>query len=234
MSRFTDEQNEKLKDLLAEKSLWQVYLSSRKIPFSQWNIGIGVVVAVLLFYSCLFAKSPAAIADQLLAFATLSFPLAIGQLGFLLAGFSFFATVADKGLFCRMADKTHQKSGLSFIKYNFLVFMRVFVEYLIFTFACLGILLLLTKGLGAREAISQFLGQWPKTKLPVAAGAFGLFSGCLVYLLMQLASFIYNIYHVVMTSIRWELQKHYDDLNKNEILTEQETDSASLESNSDS
>lgn len=213
MAEFNDQQNERLKVLLKEKSLCQVYLSSRKIPFSRINIATGLTITAIVTALGIRAKSTMAMADALLAFATIGFSLCIAQLGFLLAGFSFFATVADKEMFCRMADKTHQASGLSYLKYNFLVFMRVFVEYLVFCLACLGMMILLTRDIGLRETLSGWMNNWQTAKPWIAAATFGSFVGCIAYLLMQLASFIYNIYHVVMTSIRWELQKDYEQQN---------------------
>lgn len=230
MSRFTEEQEEKLKDLLKEKSLWQIYKTSRKVPFSKINIFLGIGSALVVAGFAAQAKTAGAVADQLLAFATMAFSLSISQLGFLLAGFSFFATVADRDMFCRMAERTHEKSGLSYLKYNFFVFMRVFVEYLVFSLACLALMVILTKGIGFRETASDYLNQWPKFKHWLVAGAFGLFVGCVVYLLMQLASFIFNIFHVVMTSIRWALQKDYDQQNEASaasMLAGAETESAS-------
>jgi hypothetical protein len=211
--KFTVEQNERLRDLLQEKSLWQVYVASRKIPFSKINIGLGVAAAALTSLFAWRAASTALLADQLAHFATMAFNLSIAQLGFLLAGFSFFASIGDKEMFCRMADRTHTQSGLSWLKYNFLVFMRVFCEFLFLALLSLGLMVVLAKGLGIRESISTFLNQWPDAKQPITAIVVGLFIGTVVYLLMQLASFIYNIFHVVMTSIRWALQKDYQERN---------------------
>jgi hypothetical protein len=212
MSQFTEEQSGHLNDLLKEKSLWQVYRASRRIRFSKTNVVFGVIAMIVVFcFSIRATTTPKALADQLLTFATMAFSLCISQLGFLLAGFSFFATVADREMYCRMAEKTHSKSGLSYLKYNFFVFMRVFVEYLIFAVACLAAMVSLAKGVGIREAVSEFLSDPPLLKHYIAAAVFGLFVGCVVYLLMQLASFIFNVFHVVMTSIRWALQKDYEE-----------------------
>ncbi len=213
MSNFTDQQQSRLKDILSEKSLWKVYLTSRRIQFSRINTGGGVLVAIAVTAFAIQADSPSALADQLLSFSTTAFGLSIGQLGFLLAGFSFFATVADKEMFCRMAEKTHEPSGLSWLKYNFYIFMRVFVEYLVFSLACLVLMVMLAKGVGIRESIADYLNQWPKIKHYIAASAFGVFIGCFFYLVLQLSSFIYNIFHVVMTSIRWALEQDYKKQN---------------------
>ncbi len=214
MSEFTDEQNRRLADLLKEKSLWQVYKASHKIPFSRFNIGFGLSLSVATMLFAFRAKSDSVLADQLLAFATTSFSFGIAQLGFLLAGFSFFATVADKEMFCRMAERDHAESGLSYVKYNFFVFMRVFVEYLAFSVLSLFLMVMLTKGLGVREGLVSLLRQSPVERHFLATAALGIFVGGMMYLLLQLASFIFNIFHVVMTSIRWALQKEYETKNQ--------------------
>lgn len=213
MHAFTNEQNERLKDLLKEKSLWQVYGASLKIPLSKFNVWFGAVVAVTVTLFATQSKSSAILADRLVDLSRMAFLLAISQLGFLLAGFSFFAIVAEKEMFCRMAEKTHQDSGLSYLKYNFLVFMRVFVEYLAFALFCLWLMVALTEGFGVRGMASDFLDQWPLVKHCVVAAIFGVFVGSVVYLLMQLASFIFNVYHVVMTTVRWALQRDYEASN---------------------
>lgn len=221
MAEYTETQKQRMSDLLKEKSLWQVYKTSRKIRFSKFNNYFSIVFAVASAAFCLRSKSDAVLADQLLAFATTAFSFGIAQLGFLLAGFSFFATVADKEMFCRMAEKDHAQSGLSYVKYNFFVFMRVFVEYLVFSVVSLALMVILTKGIGIRESLSEALSSSPNAKHAIAASSLGLFVGGMMYLLLQLASFIFNIFHVVMTSIRWALQKDYEVQNEKRLLSSQ-------------
>jgi hypothetical protein len=213
MPEFTEEQSETLRDLLKEKSLTQIYIESRKIRFSKINIGVGLFFLVFAFGFATQAPKTGTLADLILSFATMAFSLSIGQLGFLLAGFSFFATVADKDLFAAMATKKHSKSGLSFLKHNFFTFMRVFCEYLVFAIACLVLMIVLSKGSGAREFISSWLETTPKLKHFLVSLTWGFVVGTTVYLVLQLASFIFNIFHVVMTSIRWQLEKTFEAAN---------------------
>jgi membrane protein implicated in regulation of membrane protease activity len=93
--------------------------------------------------------------------------------------------------------------------------MRVFVDYLIFVTICLLFVLLLQKDSPARSLLASRLGTsvFLGVHLDVffAGLGFACISGVWVFLLMQLKSFIFNIYHVVMTSIKWELYQKYNE-----------------------
>lgn len=207
-----------LADLLSEKSLWAVYRQSRRIPFSRINNVTGIIFGVLTTITSCLAANAAVVADHISAVATVSFNTSISLLGFLLAGFSFFATVADKSMFCRMAEVRHEGSGLSYLKYNFYLFMRVFYEYSVVAVISFAVMLVLQPNSGVRTFVELAWKcfAWPqKFAAPVALDVFllscclGLLSGSFVYLLMQLKSFIFNVFHVVMTSIRWALEAEY-------------------------
>lgn len=220
----TDAEKEVLDDLLREKSLWAIFRQSWRIPFSRTNlfVGVGVGVAVYCCSSFIGNVRAGSVADTLHSLATVGFSTSIGLLGFLLAGFAFFATVSDRLMFCRMAEVKHAGSGLSYLKYNFFGFMRVFCEYLVFAFACLLAVYVAEQGSPLRKYLSNVLTECDQCRLHSAAIALGVFSGAFVYLLMQLKSFIFNVYHVVMTSIRWSLEDRYDQETENTEDLDQE------------
>jgi hypothetical protein len=206
MNKIRTESDEVIRDLLAERSLSEIYLTSRKIPFSSFNNGVG-----LLFGICgavqSFAMDNEAALKQISSIATLVFNSTISLLGFLLAGFTFFATVADKRLFCQMAIAKHE-SGLSYLKYNLFLFMRVFVEFLTVCIFSLFLIIFLGDGTGVRLLLPKLVGSgsMPPLVLNSLTSVFtGILIGVFAYLLMQLKSFIFNICHVVMTSIAWEV-----------------------------
>jgi hypothetical protein len=202
-----------LDDLLQEKTLWDVYKQSRRIPFSRKTNVVATIVAGLLVYMAsafLGDSKPGSLVDATNSLAETGLSASIGLLGFLLAGFAFFATVSDKSMFFRMAEATHSKSGLSFLKYNFYGFMRVFCEYLLFALSCLLITQVTEPGSAVREFLSSMLDKSVEQRRQCAAVALGGLFGAFVYILMQLKSFIFNVYHVVMTSIRWSLEEEYD------------------------
>lgn len=201
-----------LQDLLREKSLWAVYVRSRSIPFSRLNNAAGAIVGVAVWVASCWSENLADVADHLSALAVLAFNTSISLLGFLLAGFSFFATVSDKSMFCRMAEVQHKESGLSYLKYNFYVFMRVFFEYSVVAVVSFLLVVLLQPNSGTRLIFTRFLNATlsPQVKIYVLSCALGLMAGSFTYLLLQLKSFIFNVFHVVMTSIRWALEDEYE------------------------
>ncbi len=201
-----------LQELLREKSLWAVYVRSRSIPFSLLNNAAGVIVAIAIGVASCWSASMANVADHLSALSVLTFNTSISLLGFLLAGFSFFATVSDKSMFCRMAEVQHKESGLSYLKYNFYVFMRVFFEYSAVAVVSFLLAVILQPDSGTRIVLTRLLDAMlpPRVGVCVLSGALGLLAGSFAYLLLQLKSFIFNVFHVVMTSIRWALEDEYD------------------------
>jgi len=220
---FSSDQQAVLDDLLKEKNLSAIYKESRKIPFSKSNIFAGLFVWGIVTYHSSMTSNFDSIANQLLSLASIAFSTSIGLLGFLLAGFSFFATIFDKSLFFQMAKISHDKSGLSYLKYNFFTFMRVFCEYLVFSIISLLLIAFCQNNSFCRQWIFDTLSNmnWHHRLRFLAAPdifcismIFGLFCGSFVYLIMQLKSFIFNIYHVVMTNIRWSLEEAYLEQNK--------------------
>jgi hypothetical protein len=210
-----------LSDLLSEKSLWAVYVRSRAIPFSWLNNSAGLAIGVAIFFASCWANDVSNIADHLLTLATLAFNTSISLLGFLLAGFSFFATVSDKSMFCRMAEIKHRESGLSYLKYNFYVFMRVFFEYSVVAVVAFLVAVVLQTNSGTRIAFLQLLDATlqPDFRIMTLSGVLGLLAGSCAYLLLQLKSFIFNVFHVVMTSIRWAIEEEYEQTDAARVAT---------------
>ena len=201
-----------LQDLLREKSLWAVYVRSRSIPFSRINNAAGAMVGVAVWVASCWSVNLTDVADHLSALAVLAFNTSISLLGFLLAGFSFFATVSDKSMFCRMAEVQHKESGLSYLKYNFYVFMRVFFEYSVVAVVSFLLVVVLQPNSGTRLLLTRFLNATLSSQVSICvlSCALGLLAGSFAYLLLQLKSFIFNVFHVVMTSIRWALEDEYE------------------------
>jgi hypothetical protein len=227
---FAPEQRKVLSDLLKEKTLWEIYRQSWRIKLSTFNCWASIVVGLAIaVVSGMTSTTFSPISNLLASIASVGFGASVSLLGFLLAGFSFFATVSDKLLFSRMAESPHE-CGLSYLKYNFFVFMRVFVEYLVFAVLSLVVLVCFQKDAPVGEHIAEVLdaASWPpRFWLPGTPSAMigslllGAYLGLFVFILLQLKSFIFNINHVVMTNIRWSLENEY--LKKN---SEAEEDSS--------
>lgn len=132
-----------IKDLTKEKNLWQIYRASRKIKGSKFNIAtICLFVALLTIYAFYSNTETAVFVEQTRKAAEISFGVALSTLGFLIAGYTIFATITQPDLAVSMSELTHEESGLSWLKHSHFIFVRVFVHYIGYITLCLVIIAL--------------------------------------------------------------------------------------------
>ncbi len=192
------------KALLEEKSLLEIYKKSRRIPFNSFNFWSTIVVVVMVAIQyCLLDISITEKLKLVREFSVMAVGITTTVLGFLLAGFTIFATISQPDMLVAMSQHREQKSGLSFLKYNFFIFMRVFIYYMAYAVFCIFILIFAIKGgvihyLVNISPISHEIIEW------LVGFSYVALYGGMFFLLMQLKSFIYNVYHSVMTAIRWK------------------------------
>ncbi|AZM96805.1 hypothetical protein [Vreelandella venusta] len=137
------------KELTSEKKLWDIYLASRRIPFSTFNVVSTLVVFILLVVNAAFSAETLEDTTKLIRdMAANGFSISLSTLGFLLAGFTIFATVSQPNLSLSMAAIKNDDSGLSFLKHNYFVFLRVFIYYIVFCVFSLSIVVFGHKGGG--------------------------------------------------------------------------------------
>lgn len=131
-------------DITKEIGLLDIYKASRsKLPRNKINIFSTLAVFSMLTVHAIFSNEGSiSLLEKARGWAEIGFGFSAGILGFLIAGFTIFATVSDKSLFITMAKARHEKSGLSYLKYNFFALMYVFIAYLGFAILCLLIQLL--------------------------------------------------------------------------------------------
>lgn len=192
------------KALTEEKSLWAIYRKSRTIQFNKFNVWTTTLVAALTTIQYCLLDSSIQIKLQLVRdFSSVAMGIAVSVLGFILAGFTIFATISQPEMLVAMSKHRHESSGLSYLKNNFFIFMRVFIYYLTYTVACLIITIFGIKGglihkITSLSPISCQIEEW------LVGFSYVFLYGGLFFLMMQLKSFIYNVYHSVMTAIRWK------------------------------
>lgn len=197
-------------DLTKERNLYDIYRQARKLRGSRYNQIFTLVIFLLLsLYAFFSSKSTSDLAQEVRTWSDLGFSFSTTILGFLIAGFTIFATVSDPSLFTAMARIMH-KSGLSYLKYNFFTLMNVFILYIFFSIFCLLIKLFAGTS-GIISILLSFMFDNPSLlglskRILVSIGLIGV-GTWFAYLLLLLQSFIFNTYYIVMTSIRWELEK---------------------------
>ncbi|MGF6136523.1 hypothetical protein [Pseudomonas laurylsulfatiphila] len=192
------------KALMDEKSLWAIYVKARRIPFSTFNSWMTLIVFVLVALQyCMLEISLDEKLKIVREFSTMAMGVVVSVLGFILAGFTIFATISQPDMLVAMSKYRHEKSQLSYLKNNFFIFMRVFIYYLLYTVFCLMIIVFAVKGGLIHKVVQLSPISWKITEWLVGAAYVFLYTG-MFFLLMQLKSFIYNVYHTVMTAIRWK------------------------------
>lgn len=194
------------KDLTKEKKLWDIYIASKRIPFSRFNAITTTFVFILLLANSWFTTQPVYKTIELVReLSNTGLAVALSTLGFLLAGFTIFATVTQPNLSLKMAEITHSDSGLSYLKHNYFVFVRVFIYYLLFSIFCLLIIMFGHEG-GLVPLLASYSPYPEQVKFAVVKASYVLLFTGYYFLVMQLKSFIFNIYHSVMTSLRWKAE----------------------------
>jgi hypothetical protein len=165
-------------------------------------------MAVYCFYSGVpiggLAATLRKLADTGLAAST-------SLLGFLIAGFTVFATVTKVELFVEMARVEHEQSGESYLKYNLSAFVVVFVHYVAYLFVCMTIVVLGQSGgpvsfVVKTLAIHAPQAVGPELILAICGILLVLLATWTFYLILLLKSFVYNTYQVLVTVVRWDME----------------------------
>jgi hypothetical protein len=198
---------EVVKDLLKEKRLWDIYVASRRIPFSRFNFWTTFLVACGLTLNVILVLQPLDATLLITREASADgLAMALSTLGFLVAGFTIFATITQPDLSLAMASEIHPISGLTYLKHSYFLFMRVFIFYLVFAAFCLLIQMFGHTGglVNLLVSMSPYSGQ---LEFLLVKGAFVAVYTGYFFLLIQLKSFVFNMYHAVMTALRWFAQE---------------------------
>jgi len=193
------------KELLAEKSLWDIWIKLRRsIQESRFNKGFilmwAVFVGVHVGFSTLHRSELLTQSRQLIE-SGLSFGASI--LGFLIAGFTIFATMNRPEMLLAMASMPHKKSGLTWLKYAYFSLVEVFITYLVFVVAFFMARILIIQG-GGMSALLNLTGISDVSKDWLARILFWLLASTWMWTLLKLKSFVFNIYNVVVTGIAWD------------------------------
>lgn len=191
-----------------EKSLLDVYWKARKIASSRANslaaaLAFLILIALLFidWYFCIGLVSTRDISKLALQAGDIGFALTTAILGFLIAGFSIFSSITKPEIFAALAKLDHKGSGLSRLQFIFFNFLLVFIHYLAFLAVSIAIKLLLPFAVEVANLIEERL-ELPALAIWWGAGTIvSAIVAWLVFLIMLLKSFIWNIYQAVLVVI---------------------------------
>lgn len=203
MTRYSFDASE----LTSEKSLWDIFRLSWRIKPSRSHVIITTsVLALLLINAFWLEKDGGTLLKDIREWTSFGFAFSISTLGFLVAGFTIFATLTKPEMLLTMMDYIHQETGLPTLKYNFFAFMRVFIFYILFATIYISVVLFGQSG----GLISKWMALLPEAehiKFFAVRLAYAFIGVSLIHLLLLLKTFIFNIYFIVMNSLRWEYYK---------------------------
>ncbi|WP_207383342.1 hypothetical protein [Comamonas thiooxydans] len=192
--------------------MWDLYKLSYKFPTSKPNIIFFILsLALLLIYCYCVEPSVAQVAGNLRVTLSFGASLAPGIIGFLVAGFTIFVTITKVELFNFMAIKRYKNTNESYLKYNMSAFMLAFIHYCAYIFTC-AILVIFAQPNGPLILVVKFIfneiyhytdKNYYLDFLKIFFSFFGAWS---IYLILLLKTFVYNIYQVLCTTVRWSIE----------------------------
>ncbi|PSU95292.1 hypothetical protein C0W35_06780 [Photobacterium kishitanii] len=190
--------------LTEEKSLWDIYKKAFIIFPNKLQIVIVLAVVTCLSINAFALEMNTAILlSDVRGWASFGFNFAITTLGFLIAGFTIFATLTKPDMMLAMMDHTKKEYNLPTLKYNFFVFIKVFISYLFFAVVYVLAMLLGQKG-GFLSNVIELIPNSLCVKIVLIKVSYVVIGSSFIHLLLQLKSFIFNIYMIVMNMLRWE------------------------------
>jgi len=123
-------------DLQSEHSVWDAVKESRKLVTPRINYYIRCFAIILGGAAALWGlyevdNIPNKSLISLISWISSGlFTLTVGIIGFLIAGFSIFVTLANRTVLIELAQSEYENTGLSSFKYLFFSFLIVFVYYI--------------------------------------------------------------------------------------------------------
>lgn len=203
-------------ELFQDKSLLAVYRHSTSYAVNRldkWVKAGSATVLVLLAIDVMLSHGDryATAVKSISSWTAIGFNYSITILGFLVAGFTIFATMTKVEIFIALTMARHKTENVSHIKFIFYSFLRVFINHIILLFACVIIMMM-------RDASPIYLGLLPfdepsiiSIKRGVVIVIFPVLGYLVINAMLQLKTFVWNLYQSVIVAIAGAVTLHYTD-----------------------
>jgi len=194
-------------EIFAEKSLWSVFLKSQGIigsRFNSWTVSLVAIALLLVQVTWYINNNPPTSTLNIITlrdWAGVGVSVSSGILGFLVTGFSIFATMTRNELFVALARIPHKKGEISRLKFIFFNFLIIFINYMAFLGCCLFIELFLSENMPLTKLLGRVLEGYPSLIYSVSSFGLVLVGAWFAAILLMLKSFIWNLYQSVLLVI---------------------------------
>ena len=207
-------------ELFDEKNLWQVYVRARRLTgsnFNYWATRLGaLLILVTISYGMYFSEprliTPTEIIAWVREWSSTGISFATSTLGFLIAGFSIFASVTNKKLFIALAHLDYRDTGVSRLKFIFFNFIIVFLHYLSFLGICLFVKLFFGPSGPLYLIVQDAIGGCLRLEEILVLISALIIGTWFIAIVLMLKSFIWNLYQAVLLAIATEAE--FIDRNK--------------------
>ena len=203
-----------ISDLTKEKGLFDLYKLLRRIPQkNSAKVAIFLTFLALAGHAEFFSVPDKFLLDLTRQWAAFWLTAAVTILGFLIAAFTIFATLAKPDMLIAMHRMKHG-SGMSFLKYNLVSFIGGIVYYFLYIVLCW---LIITLGAPGGLVSGVFCGlDAPLLKRSIIVVAYVFTGGGAFVILWNLKTYIFNVYAIVMSNLRWDItSRRMEDRNRN-------------------
>ncbi len=132
---------------------------------------------------------------------TLGVAFATSILGFLVSGFALFFAITRSDVLVLLAGVPHEKSAISRLQFILYSFMYVFLHYLLYLGVTLALSVTLSPGSVLNGTASFVRDQAPCEFRLAATVIFGASAAWLMFVLLLLKTFIWNLFQTVLIAI---------------------------------
>ncbi|QYX64114.1 hypothetical protein K2227_18400 [Shewanella putrefaciens] len=191
-----------LDEITQENSFWKLYKACRKIPTSKENIVVFVFSFVFFYTLNMYSlQSNAELIVDIVTTSTNLISWSVSLIGFVLSGYAIYATLADKKMQLKMAYVHDKKNNMNYLKSTHCIFMKIVIDMISVVFL---VYILTNEALLEHiAAVIPNLNNGLSLSTTVLCIHLGWIQSLFVFEIMLAKSFVYNVYHSVMVSIRW-------------------------------
>lgn len=191
-----------LNELMSEKNLWQLYKLSWRFPFPWRKVFFSYSIsAFILLYVYLESPPAEVLLTQINDVLESTISIVSALLGFLIAGFTIFATLTDSRLFIKMSEHTDEETKLSWLQLTFVSFLHIFFHYICVLIAAVAIKLIGFQYGPLAAVVTRLPCEYYHWVRYFSGAVLALSSGWLLYALVLLLDFVFSIYHTMMLTI---------------------------------
>lgn len=198
------------KKLDEQSSLLSVFLESEKsIPKSKGNrttvFLVFLLSTILVIVGSIFGDYGISESYDLIhQVSNLGFQFSIGILGFLVAGFSVFASITRPQLFILLAKIKYDETNITRFQYIFFIFLNVFTIYLILLSTSLSVSIFFSNSSPLYYLGAILSEKYPRTCMCINGIGLVLIISLLTEAIVRLKSFIWNLYQAIIVVIATE------------------------------